>query len=511
MVAAEQTGIFNTGGLGHTVSGLARALKRDGKAIDVVMPFYSDIDVSIKERVVRERMLPIEFRWGDFPGAHEFRFEIFSVTDSESGLKTFLLKDTSNTDIFENTPPEKAAKRYTNYQSEGMAFAVFNRAAATFISQRNYNIVNLHDWHSGYVGHFLKKMDTSAQKDISQRRVLFTISNFGYQGVFEIGSLGGGQPGPEEYVPEKYEFYGKSNFMKAGIIDADWVLTVSKNYLREIFLPRYSGGLDGFLAVESKRRPFTAITNGADLKQWTPVDFSSSDFSGKAKGKFELLREVGLGERAAEPLYVMTSRLANQKGMDYLPRAFEMFFAEKNVGTLIITGDGEPRYEQEVRKLAQKFPDRVAYRKFSSTLEKKCTFYGDFFVNGAWYEPSGTNQMFALKSGTIPILSRVGGLPEYIQERKTGYLVNLEYEQKDIHIEKTARSFAKVIGETSVVYRQSPNTHKAMMSDAMKVDHSWDQRISEYASLFSSLKKSPSVLAKGQYQCHDLEVGSVAR
>ena len=117
----------------------------------------------------------------------------------------------------------------------------------------------------------------------------------------------------------------------------------------------------------------------------------------------------------------MTSRLSEQKGFEYMLQAMARI-AESGSTQWAVIGEGDDEYARQLRELERRFPNNIRYRGFTSDLERQLTRYGDFFANGAWFEPSGLNQFFALRNGTIPVVSSVGGLKDSVKPDQTGFL-----------------------------------------------------------------------------------------
>jgi starch synthase len=368
LVSAEQTGVFNTGGLGHTVASLAQALEQGGIDTDVLMPFYSEITPTIRDTAHRTSQ-SFTVTLNALPGRQgeaTFTFDLYSHDNPQSGVRTWLLKHEGNGTqggLFDNTPRPGEARRYTN-QDEGEAFLAFNKAAAQFVDKHEHTIVNIHDWHAGFV--------RNGVKDRS-KRFLLTISNMGYQGLFEGSLAGRAGMGPDDFQ-KTTEFYGKFNFLKHGITTSDMVLTVAPNYLREIATARFGSGLEGLVQQTAREFRISAILNGTDVESWNPQrqfhksivhTFHPEDLSGKEKGKALLQAELGLRISERTPLVCMTSRIADQKGYAYLTEALATVAQRRDV-QFVILGDGEPRYLAKVEELAKNFPGKVLHKAFDA-------------------------------------------------------------------------------------------------------------------------------------------------
>ncbi len=501
MVSAEQTGIFNTGGLGHTVASLAGALQKHGFATEVIMPYYEDISPDLKTKAVNEHnsITALFPSHSNKANAKEFVFSLHSVINPSNGVKTWLLKNEKGSlgepGLFDNSRKPNQPKVYTNSKNEAESFLAFNKAVSKFILKRDHTIINLHDWHTATVRVGLAGYDFL--EAIQRKRFLFTISNMGYQGLAaaDIAMRAGLN---EQTYYDKAEFYGLFNSLKYALETSDFTLTVSPNYLKEIATKRFSGGLEGLVEKLGQEFRISAILNGTDVEQWNPSrtgngsineTFTSKDLTGKSRGKSILQAQLGFAVSAKSPLLALTSRIADQKGFAYLPGALEGLAAQESV-QIVILGDGEERYVKEVQEIARRYPAKIKYFPFDSSLERSLTAYSDFFVNTPWYEPSGTNQLFAMKNGTIPILTRVGGLADFVVDGKTGFLIDLVlHENKvDTDVEKSRQAVLDGFRRALDIYHNQPANLAEMRRACMAQDNSWELRMPVYERLFRYLR-----------------------
>jgi starch synthase len=309
---------------------------------------------------------------------------------------------------------------------------------------------------------------------------------------------------PQEYYSSEngLEYYGQISFLKAGILKTDLVYTVSPKYAEEVATPLFGAGLDGLIRRASSEKRFYGILNGIDNSKWDPsvlrdeavkFTFDTNDLSGKSQGKLALQADWKLPVDVTIPIFVMSSRVAEQKGYEYLPLAIERFL-EKSKAQFIIIGDGDATYTDKLQALQLRFPEKVRFQAFSESAEKVLKAYGDFFVNAAWFEPSGLNQMFALKNGTIPILSRVGGLSNSVQDGISGFLFDIRWKDDNsgYDVKATATSLEDAFERALKVYEIQPETIKQMRIAGMNIDNSWNSRVNnEFTSLFQNRLSIP--------------------
>jgi starch synthase len=312
-----------------------------------------------------------------------------------------------------------------------------------------------------------------------------TIHNLGYQGLFDRSALAGIGLPAEFYTPAGIEFWGKINFLKAGIVFADALTTVSATYAEEIQTPDYGFGLDGLLRTHGG--VLSGILNGADYGRWNPetdphiaAHYSSADLTGKQTCKRELLREMGLPERALNrPLLGIISRFTAQKGFDLIEMAAAELFEDDVY--LVALGSGEPRWEELFRALVAEFPDRVFVKiGYDDALAHRIEAGSDIFLMPSRYEPCGLNQMYSLRYGTVPVVRATGGLDDTIVAAPapdaTGFKF-LDYNGKALldAIRQACRGWTDRKAWT------------AMMLRGMRKDYSWTASAGEYSRLYRNI------------------------
>jgi starch synthase len=312
-----------------------------------------------------------------------------------------------------------------DYSDNHLRFAVLARAALE-ISRRLFHasVFHCHDWQASLLPVYLR--DTfGGDAEFAAAKTLLTIHNLGYQGLFDAAKLGEIGLGQHLFNPSQLEFWGKLNFLKAGIVFADAINTVSRKYAEEIQTEEYGFGLDGLL--RERRGVLSGILNGVDYTRWNPetdgflpARYSPHELAGKRECKRALLSEMGLPERAiGRPLLGIVSRFATQKGFDLIDQAAAQIF-DRDV-CLVALGNGEIRYEELFLRLEKEFPDKVALRLgFNESLAHRIEAGSDIFLMPSHYEPCGLNQIYSLKYGTVPVVRATGGLDDTIDE-STGF------------------------------------------------------------------------------------------
>ncbi len=253
---------------------------------------------------------------------------------------------------------------------------------------------------------------------LGRTKTVFTVHNLGYQGAFWHWDMRLTGLGWDVFTPEGIEFWGKINFLKAGLVYSDIITTVSKTYSREIQTPEYGHGLDGVLAKRSA--DLYGIVNGIDYTDWDPAQdasiaktYSAARLAGKAVCKKALLKRTGLSPGPMSRLIGMVTRLADQKGLDILTEALPEIMA---MGMqLIILGTGEEKYHRILTDAATRYPDQMrVLLRYDDALAKSIYAGCDMFLMPSRYEPCGLGQMIALRYGTVPVVRKTGGLADTV-------------------------------------------------------------------------------------------------
>jgi len=472
-VTPEAVPFAKTGGLADVAGTLPKSLRALGCDIQLIMPYY---------RKVKDSGHP-----------HQYLGQEIEVSLGDEKLKADLYLGHLNQDIpvyfigreefFDRESLYGTAKG--DYFDNAERFIFFSRAALGFCQCMGFSpdIIHHHEWQTGLIPAYLKSL---YQNDplFSRSATVFTIHNIAYQGLFKKEKFGLTGLPKEMYSPEGIEFWERINFMKAGIVYADAINTVSKKYSEEIQTPEYGYGLEGIL--RKRKESLYGILNGVDYEDWDPshdrhllARYDAKDPSAKKRCKKDLLRELHLPASLAEvPLLGMISRLADQKGFDLLMEISEELFA-LNIG-FVLLGTGEQKYHDLLTQVAQKYPQQAGIRiAYDDRLAHKIEAGTDFFLMPSKYEPCGLNQIYSLKYGTIPVVRATGGLDDTITpydpvtKKGNGFKFN-RYDAKELlNTIKTAISF----------YDQ-PEHWKQLLQNAMVADFSWKRSAQSYLELY---------------------------
>jgi starch synthase len=273
------------------------------------------------------------------------------------------------------------------------------------------------------------------------------------------------------------------NCLKAGILYADVITTVSPRYAREITTEAFGCGLDAVL--RQRQDSLVGILNGVDYEEWNTTHnphlkapYSLGQLKGKLTNKLELQKEFGLPAGARLPLFANITRLADQKGVDIQLSALEeMVSADLQ---FVLLGSGAPHYEKAYQGLAQRFPNKVAVRiGFDQGLSHQIEAGADFFLMPSRYEPCGLNQMYSLRYGTIPIVRVTGGLDDSVVDltEDPGKANGIKFHEYSV------RALAKGIRKALVLY-ENGRLLRQYQHNAIKADFSWDRTAVEYKTIY---------------------------
>jgi starch synthase len=376
-----------------------------------------------------------------------------------------------------------------DWSDNALRFALLSHAVARLAlgsagSRWQPDLVHVNDWQLGLVPALL-----SAQSGVQVPCVL-TIHNLAFQGIFPREVL------PRLGFPQSWftidglEFHGQVSFLKAGIVYADRLTTVSPRYGREILTPELGCGLDGLL--RARKNDLVGILNGIDYAAWAPEDpthvpfpFSARNLTGKHRCKAALQRELGLAVDPEALLIAFVGRLTEQKMANMLPWLASGMARRR--AQLAILGEGDRSIEQTLRALTMQYAGDVAVRiGYDESLARRFLAGADVLAVPSRFEPCGLVQMYGMRYGTIPVVCRVGGLADSVigqddcatefSREATGILFD----------EPTATAFDTAIDHACRLYRE-PVSWRAMQLRAMKHDFRWQRSAERYLNIYATL------------------------
>jgi starch synthase len=472
--ASECLPFSKTGGLADVVGALPRALARLGHQCTVYSPRYRQVKIDNPKSVVRSITVPFD---------DEYRF--CSVIDGgkQAGVQYYFI----------DYPPffDRDALYGTSlgdYHDNAERFALFSRAVLEATKILGIpDLFHCHDWQTALIPVLLRTLYVGDHAFHGVPTVL-TVHNIGYQGLFPPDTLPLLMLPWDLFTITKLEFYGKVNFLKGGIVYADFVTTVSRRYSQEIQSSEYGFGLDGVLRGRSGT--VAGIVNGVDYDEWSPekdpliaAKFSPTDLRGKQKCKEDLLREFGVtAPDLSKPVIGIVSRFAAQKGFDLISQAADRLAREDMV--VVVLGTGDKEYEDLFKRLNKTYPQKFAIKiAYDNRIAHKIEAGADMFLMPSRYEPCGLNQIYSLKYGTVPIVRATGGLDDTIEPwnphtgRGTGFKFT----------EYTGEALLDTIYEALQAYKDQVRWQQ-LMRNGMASDFSWDASAREYVKIYERVK-----------------------
>ncbi len=477
-VTPEAHPFAKTGGLGDVMGSLPRALKQLGHDVRVILPRYRA--VKQVKRSIKPLGVTVSVPLGP---------KTLSGKLQEGRLhRTLPIYFVEQNSLFDREGFYGNAKG--EFSDNAERFIFFSRATLEACKALDFqpDIIHCNDWQTGLVPCYLKTL-YAYDPFFANTRSVFAIHNLGYQGNFD-----------EKYVPVAHlpwseftlagvEFYGHFSFLKAGLVYADALSTVSKTYSKEILTPEHGFGMDGVLRHHWSK--LFGILNGADYAEWDPqtdsrikTRYGPKSLKGKQECKRSLSRKLSLPLPEQTPLICMVTRLSCQKGIDLLMQAFPRLM-EQELG-LVILGSGEAHYEKFLKDQDRIFPERFRFVSgFDEKLAHQLIAGSDILLMPSLYEPCGLTQMYALRYGTVPVVRRVGGLADTVKafspgkNQGTGFLFKRAEADAMIHcLHKALALYPK------------KKIWRTLMQNGMQQDFGWDQAAGHYIRRYrQALKK----------------------
>lgn len=373
------------------------------------------------------------------------------------------------------------------YDDDDERYGFFCKALieALIVIKLQPDVIHLNDWQSALIG-LLLKQEYNEQEFYKNMKLVFTIHNLQYQGVFEMSVLQDLNLSRKYYNIEAIEYYSKVCFMKAGIVYADNITTVSETYANEIQTPWYGYGLDGLLRKYSDK--IYGIVNGIYYDKYDPetdealvYNYSSDTYmerKGKQKEAFQ--KELGLPVKDV-PLIGVVTRLAEQKGVDLIVEAMYRL-AQEDI-QFVILGSGEAVYEQKLLDLQEKYPDKMSVNiTFNQAFARKIYGSVDMFLMPSLFEPCGLSQLYSLRFGAVPIVRKTGGLGDTIRDYDADYEHSTGFLFKNFNVEEFVRAIHRAI---EIYYIK--DEWNALIGRGMRSRFSWEKSAKLYVERYEEI------------------------
>ncbi len=472
IVTSEYHTLAKAGGLADAVTALAQGLAAKGHTVDVVLPRYKNIDIEAFER--DETPLQVELGTGTLGCA--------VLTGTVRGVRVHLIEHEAlyRRDGIYGPAPDQS------YGDNLLRFALLSRGVleVALLKKLNPDIIHVHDWSSALTPVYLRHC--YADTALAGASTVLSIHNLAFQGIVSI-SEGLSVPGLSAETIERAGLrHGEAiNLLKGAILTADRIVAVSPTYAQEIQQPRY--GYDLHPALQVRAPHLAGILNGIDTTVWNPdtdpyipARYNREDMRGKRICKSRLQEDLDLKGDPDTPVIGMVTRLTRQKGIDELFDP-EYGVAERLLKELplqwIILGTGERWCEDRIRDLSRKYDNFAGLTMYSDTLAHQIEAGSDFFLMPSRYEPCGLNQMYSMRYGTIPIVTRTGGLIDSV-DSASGF-----------HIEAhTPDAIFSAVSHVVDRYEKERTEILKMQQHAMNRDFSLDNSVEQYIELYDELR-----------------------
>jgi len=461
------------------VRSLPKALKRLGNEIIVITPFYGQI--------IDKRKHKLKLIYKD----------INVYLNSEDTVKVnywqgYLMKGLP---VYFIENKKYFSRRKTIYGSshENARFLIFDIAALKLITLLKFeaDIVHCHDWQTGLIPYYLKT-DFRYSKTLRKAKTIFTIHNL----VFQFGKNWW-------EAPARKKDYGKSriphladskieyvNFVKRAILSADAITTVSEQYREEIMTKIFGQDLHRILRNREDR--LFGIINGIDYNAYNPAKdpglFKNYDYKKihrKKINKEYLQKKFNLPVNKDIPLICTTSRITFQKGFELILKILEQLVLLDI--QFVFIGSGDKIYIRELQKLSKKYPQKIIIMPSHEQNQKYETLVyagSDIFLLPSHHEPCGINQLIAMRYGCVPIVRKVGGLYDTVEnfnpleKEGTGFIFN-QFNEFSLY-------GAIVRALETYKYRKA---WRDIIVRAMKESNSWEIPAKSYITLYKKTIK----------------------
>jgi len=465
-VASECVPLIKTGGLADVVGALPSAMAPLGWQMRTLLPAYRSL----------------------IPHLGTMR-AVMALPDLFGGPARVMAGQVAGLDMLLLDAPhlyDRAGGPYSSdqgdYADNAQRFAALSWAGARIaregVAGWKPDILHAHDWQAGFAPAYMKYHGSGGAASV------ITIHNIAFQGWAEAGLLGALHLPQSAFTPDALEYYGGLSSLKAALVTADAITTVSPTYAREIMRPEFGMGLEGVIAARAG--DVCGILNGVDSAVWSPqaeaIPYSAADMGGKAQNRAALLKSLKL--TAKGPLAILVSRLTQQKGIDLVLAAVPQFLDAG--GALAVLGAGDAGYELALRALAARYPAQMHVKiGYDEAYAHSLFAGGDMVLVPSRFEPCGLTQMYGLAYGTLPLVANVGGLADTViaaspAALSAGVATGIVFTPVDEM--GLAGALAQALNLSA-----RPQVWAQMQANAMASDWGWARPARDYGALYDRL------------------------
>jgi starch synthase len=470
-VSSETAPFARAGGLADFSHDLPKALSELGHTVSIVTPKYRESD-AYKDLINTGKTISVPIAWKSEEA------EIF-VSDISGKVRVYLVgKDAfyGRDGVYGNA--------YGDYEDNAERFIFFSRSVMELCLALNLSpdVIHCNEWQTGLVPVYLRTL-YGGFNSLSRAATVFTIHNLGSQGIFWVYDYSLTGLGWEYFTPETLEFYGNLNLLKGGILFSELISTVSPTYAQEILSSTHGFGLEGVLT--KRKEDIFPVLNGVDYEKWNPEtdkhisnNYGLNNLKPKEQCKADLQGLFHLENRRDVPMVAIISGLVDRKGMDLISAVFEDLLA-LNL-QFVIMGSGEDKYQSFFKDMKAKHPRTVGLTMaYDYPMAHRILAGADIFLMPSRYEPCGTEQLYGLKYGAIPVVRATGGLEDTVEDYdlETGEGTGFKFK------EYTPQAMLTTMRQAVQVF-QMEYEWKRLVRSAMKREFSWNRAAEEYTRLY---------------------------
>jgi starch synthase len=479
-VVSECAPLVKTGGLADVAGALPRALAPLGCDVRVLLPAYPGIAEQTGAGETRGDAAQDGTARGETVAFPDLFGGATEVRAAEADGLALLLLDAPHLFARGGSPYLDAGGR--DWPDNHRRFAALCRAGAQIGLHGlpggwRPDVVHAHDWQGGLTPLYL-------HGSVDRPATVMTVHNIAFQGLFDAAArheLGLPEAG---FTPAGYEFHGRIGFLKAGLVFADAITTVSPGYAKELTTPGFGMGLHGVIAERAAR--LHGILNGIDLRVWDPErdpairPFGADRLSDRAANRRPLADAFAL-EPGPGPVFGVVSRLAGQKGLDLLLAALPQLVAAG--GSLVLLGSGDRSLEEAFGRAAAVHAGRVGVRLgYDEALAHRIYAGADAIIVPSRFEPCGLTQLYAMRYGALPVVARTGGLADTVIDAneaalRAGVATSFQVARG------SAAALADGIERAAGCFRDR-DLWARMQRNAMRFPSGWDTSAARYRALY---------------------------
>lgn len=474
-VASECAPLVKTGGLADVVGALPAAVAAEDIHMRTLLPGYPAVIKALGEASGKTSVVATE------PDLFGGKGRLLAGT--VAGLDLLVL-DAPH--LYDRGGSIYLSPKGRDWPDNPERFAALSWMAARIgmgaIKDWQPGVIHCHDWQAGFVPEYLHDMGGSGRAG-----TVMTVHNIAFQGNSDPAKIDTLRLRPSRMTREGFEFWGRVSALKAGLIVADRLTTVSPTYARELMTDAFGMGLDGVMRMRAG--VLSGILNGIDETVWNPAtDPEIKAYKtprGKTANKTALRKEMGLG-KSDGPLCVMVTRLTEQKGVDLLLEALPVLVARG--GQLAVLGSGDPAFEDALRAAARS--EQVAVHiGYDEGMSHRMMAAGDAILVPSRFEPCGLTQLYGLRYGTIPVVGLTGGLADTVINASTAAL-DMQAATGIQFNPITAQSLRGALNQLCDLFYDS-KTWAILQKNAMLQPVGWGPSARAYAALYRDIAPSP--------------------